>query len=651
VLTDEQLIQRVRAALESESAGVVPPPGLLASIHEDLAETNGAPARHGITLRHGALPARLRRPLLAGAAALAIAAIVIAAVVVSRPAPASAFDVIRQARAAFAHMPPFEATYKVALNPDGTNPGGPRYVKKGATATVAVSYGGRGRLRTQIVAGHGFTSDLSPGSYQIDNGHWFGVYDAKSHHFFSTTTSGSGADTLDYLSFRAAYPDWEQVCRGPDSKVFADARIVGRDARHIRCGDVHRDVWELWIDRQTGLLLKLIGQVGGDEFFLGGGVGTSAKGGFEIQKLRYNPAFARGTFSAPPGAFDAAAAMRAILATLPPFHAVISVDYGRGQDYVDEAWWQNEHTWRTKRLVDRSRQRGGNYIGAGSFEVLAPGTLGSYTAHDHTFTRESTRGDAGPAVQLLGYLQNQDISPARCPIVGHARIAGRETDHHRCARYVVKATAHSKTWATWEYWTDPATGLALRLRINGRDFVRVRSIQNHPHFPPGTFRFVPPPGSHNANQLAKDPYYKTKLAPGKPAPNWHATTLDGKPFQLTDLRGKPTLLLLTADWCVPPACHFNTFAPLEQAYQKSNHMTQVVWADVFFGEKGRGAKKIARLNHLTFPIVLDHKEASYKTWAFQGYPYFLLLDARGRVVDARLGRQTVAQLEQLLAEG
>jgi peroxiredoxin len=617
---------------------------LLERLLEELAQTDGAPAGHGISWPRRALPGRLRRPLLAGAVALAVAAAVIATVVVSRPSPASALDVIRQARAAFAHMPPFQAIYKVALNPDGTNPGGPRYVKKGATATVAVSYGGRGRLRTQIGAGHGFTSDLSPGSYQIDNGHWFGVYDAKSHHFFSTTTSGSSAETLDYLSWRGAYPDWERVCRGPYSKVFADTRIVGRDARHIRCGDVHGDVWELWIDRQTGLLLKIVGQVGGDNFFLGGDIGTSAKGGFEIQKLRYNPTFPKRTFSFPPGTFDPAAAMRATLAKLPPFHAVIA-DYGPGQHYVDEAWWQNEHTWRTKRLVNLPPRRSANYTGAGSFTVLAHGTEGSYTAHDKTFTREHTPGDAGPALQLLPYLQNQDISPARCPIVGHARIAGRETDHHRCARYVQSATAHRKKWATWEYWSDPATGLALRLRINGRDFVRVRSIQYHPHFPPGTFRFVPPPGSHNANQLEQNPYYKTKLAPGKPAPNWHATTLAGKPFQLTDLRGKPTLVALLADWC--PPCS-NDLAPLEQAYQHSNGATTVIWVDV--GGKAQEAKKLARLNHLPFPGVVD-KGAVQKAWDIQSVPEWVLLDSRGRVIEARLGPQTVAQLEHLLARG
>jgi redoxin len=619
---------------------------LRARLLEELAQTDDAPARQRRRPLRPGLPARLRRPLLAGALALAVAAIVIATVVVSRPSPASALDVIRQARIAFAHMPPFQATYKVELNPDGT---GPSYVKKGATATVVLSYGGPNRVRTQILAGHGFTSDLfkgAPGSYQIYNGRSMGVYDAKRHHFFALATSGI---PFDFLSWHG-HPDWERDCRGPNSKVLADARIAGRDARHVRCGDFQGDVWELWIDSQTGLLLKIVGQVGGDNFFLGGDIGTSAKGGFEIQKLRYNPTFPPRTFSFPPGTYDPAAALQAILRKLPPFRAVIVTHQHlpRGLiSYVDEVWWQNEHTWRSNTILAAHRGCcGANYTGG--FTVAAHGTTSDYNAHDKTFTRESSPGDDS-AFGLLDYLKNQDISPARCPIVGHARIAGRETDHHRCARYVASATAHRKNWATWEYWTDPATGLPLSLRINGHDLVRVRSIQYRPHFPPGIFQFVPPRGSHNLYKLEDNPYYKTKLARGKLAANWRATTLAGRPFQLSELRGKPALLLLLPDWC---SCNeflpLSGLAPLEQAYRHSNGATTVIWVDA--QGTAKAAKTLARFERLTFPVVVDNG-AVKKAWAPQGFPKWVLLDSHGRVIDVRIGPQTVAQLGQLLGRG
>jgi hypothetical protein len=335
-----------------------------------------------------------------------------------------------------------------------------------------------------------------------------------------------------------------------------------------------------------------------------------------------------------------------MLAKLPPFHAVIAGNNGRRVgSYVDEGWWLNERTWRSKTLVDHQRggsgpdpndSRYGNFTGAGSFSVMAHGTERIYNAHDHTFSTNVDAGlDAGPADGLLEYLDNIDYSPARCPIVGHERIAGRETDHRRCA--------------SDELWIDPATGLALRAQVNGHEVLVVRSIEYHPQFPAGIFRFVPPPGSHDLAKLEKNPYYKTTLAPGKPAPNWRAVTLNGKPFQLTDLRGKPALLLLVPDWC---SCNeflpISELPPLEQAYQQSNGATTVIWVDALGST--RAAKTLARFTHLTFDVVVD-KGAVEKAWAPQSFPKWVLLDSDGRVIATRQGTQSVAQIEQLLAGG
>jgi hypothetical protein len=73
----------------------------------------------------------------------------------------------------------------------------------------------------------------------------------------------------------------------------------------------------------------------------------------------------------------------------------------------------------------------------------------------------------------------------------------------------------------------------------------------------------------------------------------------------------------------------------------------VVWVD-FEGNPGR-TKKIARLNHVTFPVVYDARGAIVKAWAIPGVPYFLLLDSRGRVIEAHF-HQTPAQITRLLAE-
>jgi hypothetical protein len=629
---------------------------LRARLLEEL-EQSGARAGHGVRPRRRAPHVRLRRPLLAGAAALAVAAIVVSAVVVSRPSPASALDVIRQARAAFAHMPPFQATYQVSMNP-----GGGRDVFKaqgvptGATATVVVSYGGPDRFRTQILAEHRIplkhTSTPRPGSYQVFDGRTYASYNSLWKRFDSYPSSGIPA--LEGLSWHGTSPNWDRFCRGPNSKVLADMQIAGRDARHIRCTAYTGQSWQLWIDRQTGLLLKIVGQVGGDDFFLGGGIGTSAKGGFQIEKLRYNPPFPAGTFSvkAPPGAYDYQAHVRAALAKLPPFQAVVSSRGPYGSSVTEEVWRVNSHMWREKNLAGTGVQASN----VGSFQVSGPGGEVFYTPRDKTYSRTSTAyaAESDPALQLLA-VDNRTLSPARCLVVGHDRVAGRDAVHRHCPaeRSPVGVPIPSS-----DMWADSTTGLVLRSdtvgpkAYGGGAETRVLSIAYHPTFPPGTFRFVPPPGSisdRRLSQLENNPYYKTKLAPGKPAPNWHATTLAGKRFQLTDLRGKPALLLLVPDWC---SCNefipLSELAPLERAYRHSNRATTVIWVD----DQGttHAATTLAHLNHLTFPVVVDHG-AVEQAWKPRSFPKWVLLDSNGRVIEARLGFQTVAQLKQLLARG
>jgi hypothetical protein len=402
-------------------------------------------------------------------------------------------------------------------------------------------------------------------------------------------------------------------------------------------------VWELWIDRQTGLLLKVIGQVGEDGFFLGGDVGTSAKGGFEIQKLRYNPTFPKRTFSFPPGAFDAGATQRAILAKLPPFRASVAVNNGRRVgSYVDEDWWMNERTWRIKTLVDVDHLRGssgpdpndsraGKFTGAGSFSVMSHGTEMEYDARDHTFARNvDAEQDAGPVNDLLGYLDNIDYSPARCPIVGHERIAGRETDHRRCG-----------------LWIDSATGLALRAQVNGHDVLVVRSIEYRPHFPAGIFRFVPPPGSHDLAKLEKNPYYKTQLAPGKPAPNWNAVTLDGKPLPAHRPARQTDPAVANGQLVRVRVLHLRAARTGLPPLQGRDQGGVDRLAPRFLGQPGEKARAAQPAQ---LPGRRRPKNRSIKTVGSR-IPYWLLLDAHGRVIAARIGLQTVAQIEQLLARG
>src|SRR5207253_8825762 len=103
------------------------------------------------------------------------------------------------------------------------------------------------------------------------------------------------------------------------STVLPDAIVAGQAARHIRCGDELAGFWELWVDRETGVVLKVKGTLGNDDFHP---FATTSEGGFIVTSIDYSPSFAPGTFRAapPPGAKN----LTPNVSSVPPFEATFS---------------------------------------------------------------------------------------------------------------------------------------------------------------------------------------------------------------------------------------------------------------------------------------------------------------------------------------
>jgi peroxiredoxin len=604
----------------------------------DLADANG---HHAWVPRLTLPPPPHRRRALAVALAVVLLAGALAAVLLSRPSQASALDLIRKAQRQAASVPPFEATVRYDLNPDGSKRK-TVLTPKGATETWQLSYGGPTRFRNFFASQHLQVPGARPvGSYDVLNGHRTASYNPKNKTFSTSTLSARDFRyfaPLGDLTWQGGYPDWEQVCRGPAAQVLPETRVAGRDARHIRCTDVTGNVWQLWIDRETGLVLRLEGQTGGEDVFFDSVPDTSQKGGYTITRLRYNPTFPPGTFkiAKPRGATSYQAQLKAAAARVPPFEALISTRYANSGTRTERVWWLNNTNWRAQELTGKAPSLGG----PGSFIVSAHGSVNIYDANDNSYGSGSP--NANPIDELLP-VTGTHATPTACPIVGHDRIAARPAVQHRCNGYDV--------------WIDSGTGLILQDR-SPHYRLRVSDLHYHPTFPAGTFHFERPRGSHSDQQRANDPYFKTKLRPGEPAPNWRAPLLKGGTFQITDLRGKPALLLFFADWCGAAGCiPTNVYTPLERLYRQTKSRLAIVWVDIEGGRAGPAqARKVVRHNHLTFPVVNDNQgpgmnhSNSLKAWRYQAFPYWVLLDSHGRVIEARLKPQTLAQLQQLVHE-
>ena len=126
-------------------------------------------------------------------------------------------------------------------------------------------------------------------------------------------------EPLSDLGWNSPYPNWEGRCARGGSELFPDATLAGRAARHLRCGDLYGGFWELWVDRETGFMLKIQGALGRDDFKLG----TSAKGGFEVTRIEYAFDVDRSLFAVPepPGGFPSPrpAATATAAATIDPY--------------------------------------------------------------------------------------------------------------------------------------------------------------------------------------------------------------------------------------------------------------------------------------------------------------------------------------------
>jgi peroxiredoxin len=187
-----------------------------------------------------------------------------------------------------AGVPPFHATMVWERNPDDEW----RIGYRGSTATVEVWYEQPGRFRWNLIE---LDADLvdrgvpdvgvhlgGPGSFIVGDG-------SRAGQFFANETEWVEVESaFHYLSSMFWEPgdseatfDWAATCGG-DSVVLETALVAGRDARHIACNPPRGD-WEIWVDIETGLILKLIGETDISDLHLG----SSPSGGFEVTAIEF----------------------------------------------------------------------------------------------------------------------------------------------------------------------------------------------------------------------------------------------------------------------------------------------------------------------------------------------------------------------------
>jgi thiol-disulfide isomerase/thioredoxin len=225
-------------------------------------------------------------------------------------------------------LPPFHLEVRYQLDPGVAT--GPDGVPEDLEALVTVSYGGPDLLRVDVNRSvplfFGFNGEPGlphevAGSFAVWNHDDLAEYYAADGTFnlydqrdFSKLDERGFSNLLDPLMWRT----WEDICTFGEHEFLEASPVAGRETVRIRCASLSNS-YELWVDAETGLMLRIIGQD------IPGNLPTSAAGftatEYEVLSVTYEPEFAPDTFSlsAPQGAtvFDSRGVDQSIPEILP----------------------------------------------------------------------------------------------------------------------------------------------------------------------------------------------------------------------------------------------------------------------------------------------------------------------------------------------
>jgi thiol-disulfide isomerase/thioredoxin len=123
------------------------------------------------------------------------------------------------------------------------------------------------------------------------------------------------------------------------------------------------------------------------------------------------------------------------------------------------------------------------------------------------------------------------------------------------------------------------------------------------------------------------------------------THLDGKPYTLQRLRGKPLLLNVWAPWCAPCVAELPELSTLFTELEKTNNAPQFVGVGV---DSQENLAAFAAQIPISFPLVFGNTAGLDLAKALDGHrgalPFTVLFDAQGRVIGKKTGRVTNSEV-------
>lgn len=133
---------------------------------------------------------------------------------------------------------------------------------------------------------------------------------------------------------------------------------------------------------------------------------------------------------------------------------------------------------------------------------------------------------------------------------------------------------------------------------------------------------------------------------GDPAPEIVGTTLDGAPFRLSDLQGRPVVLNFWGPSCIPCRAEFPLLVAKQAAYAADS--LQIV--GVLTLDPPEPARDFVAEYGATWPTVIDPDKAAKTAYRVVGRPQTYFVDAAGVIQSIQVGELTDADFDRQYAK-
>jgi len=130
------------------------------------------------------------------------------------------------------------------------------------------------------------------------------------------------------------------------------------------------------------------------------------------------------------------------------------------------------------------------------------------------------------------------------------------------------------------------------------------------------------------------------------APDFSLQTLDGQPFQLSQLLGKPVVINYWTTWCIPCKQELPILEKLHREYQQKG----IVFISINAIDQDSVDKVQVMVNELgmSFPVLLDQNRVFADVYQAIFFPTTFIVDSNGVIRHVSLGDNTEEELRTSL---